>query len=346
MDLLSTSKADQSTVSRKRVKIDCHMPDKVPEIPWLTNTFLPEQMEILRRRIKTDTVIRVDHPEYLTVFKLTSIDPGDYVRAIQEPEILKTKVARYDKKHKRVISLPSFSEKWHACCRFRNALLSCQDIQEGKWDLTSKFDYRLATNFMPMYARAIYDYFNATNVLDSCAGWGDRMTGALCASSVKQYVGIDPNPALRKGYTQILSDFGVTVNTQDHTTIQYSNQFKIHTTVFETSRCLLEHELFDFALTGPPFYDFEDYGPHMPKYSDWIEQFYKPLFEITHDHLEGHAFFVVYLNDTISGPIENFMSECVPTFTTFELKGKLGMVGGSSSKIRDVYVFQRGARNQ
>ena len=45
-----------------------------------------------------------------------------------------------------------------------------------------------------------------TVVLES-AGWGDRMTGALCASSVQKYEGIDPNPALRKGYTQILSDF-------------------------------------------------------------------------------------------------------------------------------------------
>ena len=68
------------------------------------------------------------------------------------------------------------------------------------------------------------------------------------------------------------------------------------------------------------------------------------MFVITHDHLEEHAFFAVYLGDTISGLVEKFMSESVPRFTTFQLKGKLGIVGGSSGKIRDVYVFQRGAR--
>ena len=131
---------------------------------------MPAQMEILRTRIKTDTVVKVDHTGYLTVFKIINIDPGDYVRAIQESEILKTRVARYDKKQKRVIHLPSFSEKWHASYHFRNALLSCKDIQEGKWELSLKFNYRLATNFMPMYVRAIYDYLRARNVLDSCAG--------------------------------------------------------------------------------------------------------------------------------------------------------------------------------
>ena len=28
------------------------------------------------------------------------------------------------------------------------------------------------------YAKAIYEFFEAETVLDPCAGWGDRLTGA------------------------------------------------------------------------------------------------------------------------------------------------------------------------
>lgn len=344
MQMIDDVKSEHVATQSKKIKLASLSPDITSAIPWLIDTLTSVQMEKLRKRIKTDDVIKMDFAGYLTVFNITCIEPGDYVRAIQEPQMLQTRVSKYDTKRKVVTSLPSFSEKWHSCCNFRRSLLNCKDVHEGKWELSHKYNYKLATNFMPMYARAIYDHFNAKRVLDSCAGWGDRLTGALCARSVQKYVGIDPNPYLRKGYTRILHDFGVSVDQEDNQSVQYSNAFKIHTTLFENSQSLLQDEVFDFALTSPPFFDFENYGSHMPKYSDWIEQFYKPLFKITHDHLEGHAFFVVYLSDTVSGPIVQFMVESVPTFTSFKMTGKIGMLGGSSSKIRDLYVFQRGAR--
>jgi hypothetical protein len=133
------------------------------------------------------------------------------------------------------------------------------------------------------------------------------------------------------------------VTRQNDKTIEFSSNYKIHTVVFEEAENYLADEKFDLAFTGPPFFNFEDYGPHMPRYTDWIEQFYKPLFQITHDHLDVNGIFVVYLNDTSSGQIEKFMEEEVPKFTTFTYSGKVGIVGGSSKKTRDIFIFKRGS---
>jgi hypothetical protein len=322
---------------------------EIPAIPMLIDSLGRERMAELRERIATDEVQELRGVQgYYVVFRLTSIEPAEYVRAIQENEMLKTKIAKYDKRNLEMVTLPSFAEVWIANPEFRNAILNDDDPQEAKWKLDKHFNYKLATNFMPMYARRLYTYFRATRVLDGCAGWGDRMAGALSAGgggTVRRYVGFDPNAHLVPGYEKIQNDFGFNVTTRTPKSIEFSSKFKIHTALFENAEELLGDERFDFAFTGPPFFDYEDYGEHMPKYSNWIEQFYIPLFKITHDHLDGDAFFAVYLNDTISGHIEDFMMREVPLITSFKFKGKVGIVGGSSGKIRDIFVFRRGPRN-
>ena len=45
------------------------------------------------------------------------------------------------------------------------------DPNEAKWTLAKEFQYKIATTFMPAYAKAIYEYFGAKIVLDPCAGW-------------------------------------------------------------------------------------------------------------------------------------------------------------------------------
>ena len=35
------------------------------------------------------------------------------------------------------------------------------------------------------------------------------------------------------------------------------------------------------------------------------------------------------------------MLEEVPKFTTFAFSGKIGLIGGSSGTVRDVFVFQK-----
>lgn len=45
-------------------------------------------------------------------------------------------------------------------------------------------------------ASAIYTFLGGTRILDPCAGWGDRLLGAMGTPAVKRYLAFDPNPAL------------------------------------------------------------------------------------------------------------------------------------------------------
>jgi hypothetical protein len=45
-------------------------------------------------------------------------------------------------------------------------------------------------------ASAIYTLLGGTRILDPCAGWGDRLLGAMGTPAVRRYLAFDPNPAL------------------------------------------------------------------------------------------------------------------------------------------------------
>jgi hypothetical protein len=308
-------------------------------LPALVDHLGPAKMETLRARIKTDVVLHRDRHSYIKVFEITDTEPAEYVRAIQEHEILKTRVMGCIRGRR--VSLPSFFELWNRSEPFRQRIENSADPQEAKWALSNQFGYKLATNFMPMYARSTFEFFDATSVLDPCAGWGDRMAGALASEKVGRYVGFDPNVNLIPGYIKIQADSGHVVTGRSDLSTAFDSNYTIHTGLFEEQHVLLGDETFDLAFTSPPFFDYEDYGDHVPKYENWIDQFYRPLFSITHDHLHAGCFFVVYLNDTVCGEIKDFMLNTVPTFTDFRYKGRLGMVGGCSKNIKDVHVFQK-----
>jgi hypothetical protein len=104
---------------------------------------------------------------------------------------------------------------------------------------------------------------------------------------------------------------------------------------------LTESDKFDFAFTSPPFFDYEDYSVENPKYRDWYAEFYEPLFLLTERHLEENAFFAVHIDDTSAGKIRDFLFQRVNKITSFQYRGKIGLVGGSSGKIRNVYLFQK-----
>jgi len=312
----------------------------IPQFPLLVNSLGPVVLEEYRKRIRTDAVLkRLNYRGCMVLFRLTSIDPAEYVRAIQEIEMLSTKVNVGDKKTSK--ARHSFSDVWRENSVFRELIMSSENQEETKWKLEGEYGYRLATNFMPMYAKSIFEYFDAKNVLDPCAGWGDRMAGALSSRCVRRYVGFDPNKNLMNGYKHILRDFGSGVRDENKNMIEFDNGYVIYNMLFEDGDCLLSGSIFDFAFTSPPFFDFEDYGEYMPKYTDWIDEFYKPLFELTHKYLKIGGVFAVYVKDTISGRIEDFVVEKVPKFTSFVVRGRIGFIGGCSKRKRTIYVLKR-----
>ena len=304
-------------------------------------------LEDYRVRIRTDRVLHITNDsKYKILFSLISIEPVEYVRAIQEMEMLKCRRMDFDPSSRKMVSFPSFTEVWLRSSALRRLILKSEDRDELKWKLAKRFKYRMATNFVPMYAKSIYEYFNAEHVLDPCAGWGDRMVGALSSCCIKTYVGFDPNRNLLPGYTKVMNDFGGKILDENDTSVKFTNGYVIHSTRFEErleSRDLISDCVFDFAFTSPPFFYMEHYGEFMPEYRDWIHEFYKPLFEITHAHLKKNCFFAINLNDSSAGRVEFFMLNEVPKITSFVMDFRIGYISGSSRKRKNIFVFRRTA---
>jgi hypothetical protein len=318
------------------------------QIPLLIESLSASQLNSYRESIRSEIPAHfINDPKYEIVYKIADDSPADYVRAIQEVEILKTRLKQYDHKSRRLISLPSFAEIWNDPeSGLADAVISAKDKNEAKWALSQKFGYKLATTFMPMYAKSIYEYLGVERVLDPCAGWGDRMTGALSSCCVKRYVGFDPNTRLVPGYVRIQSDFGNAVlsNEADHVRFSADEgtcQCEIYSLPFEVGAERLGEEKFEFAFTSPPFFDYEDYSDKNPTYKNWYKEFYEPLFSITERSLVSGAFFAIHIDDTSAGKIQDFLFQRVNRITSFQYRGKIGLIGGKSGKIRNVYLFQR-----
>jgi hypothetical protein len=165
-------------------------------------------------RLKTDTPTYTSRVRgYEIVYSLVDEKPADFVRAMQEEEILKTRIKV--RTGSILKTLPSFWEVWHdRSSGLSDEIAKHPDPHEAKWELSRKYGYKLATTFMPSYAKCIYEYFGAKCVLDPCAGWGDRLVGATVSTCVKKYVGFDPNRALIPGYKRIMHHFGHEEKTQ------------------------------------------------------------------------------------------------------------------------------------
>jgi len=196
--------------------------DKVPRCPRLIESVnLTSLMAAIRKEMAE--VVTVDEaqslkekalPPFKIVFSLPNDDTALITRAIQEDEILKTRLLVYSGTEKdgkpRAQVLPSFWEMWSRPDRvLASQILSAADPHEMKWQMQreeapggggggggrkGKFQYKLATTFMPAYAKQIYTYFQAKRVLDPCAGWGDRLLGAAATRTTTS------NPSSRYAY--------------------------------------------------------------------------------------------------------------------------------------------------
>ena len=319
--------------------------EKLPKkIPLLIDVLSSEQLDSYRRRIINEIPsYSTTDPNYEIVYAVADDTPADYTRAIQEQEILKTRIKTKDNRTGRTIQLRSFAEIWtDSASNLAKEILADPDPLEAKWRLTRKYNYKLATTFMPMYAKSIYEYFGAKNVLNSCEGWGDRMVGALASTCVKRYVGFDPNKNLVPGYKKIQQDFGnkLLVDDSERGHLKFEGGYDIYSIPFESSDRVLGEEKFDFAFTSPPFFDYEEYSSDNPTYQNLYKEFYEPLFILTEKRLIQGAFFAIHIDDTSAGKIRDFLFNRVMQITEFQYCGKIGLVGGKSGKIRNVFLFQ------
>jgi hypothetical protein len=300
-----------------------------------------EDIPHLVNRLRAETASKdLNQGEFFVIFTLRDDDTALFTRAIQEEQILKTRLKLRDMRGI-AIDLPSFWEVWQNRQDFRHQVLTASDPYEATWTLQKKFSYKLATTFMPGYAKAMYEYNNARRVLDPCAGWGDRLTGASVAACVERYVAFDPNRSLRPGYTEIMQHMGHELREVSETALRFSNGFEVHSLPFEQGALALADQSFDLVFTSPPFFDYEMYSDANPRYSSWIDEFYRPLFFHSSRCVVSGGIVAIHVGDTSAGQIEKFLHEEVHKFTPLRMIGKVGLKGMVSDKIRTVWIFRK-----
>jgi len=302
--------------------------------------YVPEK-HIVRNRNKSSS-----RTEYKIQWNIKNDIPSIMVRAIQEKEIMKTRIQT----RMPAGLLPSFAEIWDTSREIRTEILNSAAPHEEIWKLQKKYGYKMATTFMPQYAKAIYSYFGLGNdttsansfwVLDPCAGWGDRLFAAAAACPfIDKYVAFDPNYHLRDGYKEIMETCGIRLADASDRSLIFSNGFEVHSLAFEKGIRVFPKNTFHLAFTSPPFYDYEVYTEDNPVYKDWETEFYQPLFSEVARVLVPGGHFCLHMGETTAGSLTAFLEKWVETNLPFKLIYKFGLVGLYSSKTRDVWVYQ------
>jgi tRNA1(Val) A37 N6-methylase TrmN6 len=169
----------------------------------------------------------------------------------------------------------------------------------------------IASQFRPSAAKTIYQHFKAKNVLDFSSGWGDRLSAAMATDSIRSYVGIDPNTALKKGYESQINMFSGS---------------KIVDIIYEPAEeALKKMDTFspDLIFTSPPYFIAERYSKddtqswqRYKKIDKWLDGFLFPVIKDAFDILQTGGHLAVNISDVycnhminkICDPMNEFLS--------------------------------------
>jgi len=160
-------------------------------------------------------------------------------------------------------------------------------LRKSLWHLAP-----MAPRFRPSTARCFMQFFGATNILDPCSGWGDRLLGAMSLGI--KYTGVDPNTALVAGYQQLIENLAP--KKEDYLMINGPIQ---------TSEPLIKDRApYDFVFTSPPFFDREIYSEEdtqsmhqVNTVQYWLDTFMYPLLEICSRNMKVEGFMAISIND-------------------------------------------------
>ena len=173
---------------------------------------------------------------------------------------------------------------------------STQDLSEKSYREAIRLGTYIATQFKPVVAKVIYDLIQASVVLDTSCGWGDRLCG-FYASGADFYIGCDPNPNTFEQYKRQVVEYekmmGKVTPTIKESPSMWSYTGKKKVLLF---RCGAENLPWsdlppvDMAFTSPPYFSTERYnegGKHQDdqswhkftQYEMWRDLFFLPVAE-------------------------------------------------------------------
>jgi len=198
----------------------------------------------------------------------------------------------------------------------------------------------IASQFRPSAAKAIYEYFDAKNVLDFSSGWGDRVSAAMATDKLESYVGIDPNSVLFDGYNKQIEKFNKNKN------------IRMIMQPAEEALNELDYQP-DLVFTSPPYFIIERYSKdstqswkRYKKLNDWLDMFLFPVIEKSWNLLKdgGHMAINisdVYCNHTVNricDPMNDFISSLKGSIKGDNLNYRMAKRMNSKSERSGTFV--------
>ena len=191
--------------------------------------------------------------------------------------------------------------------------------------------------FRPLMAMEIYTRFKPASVLDFTCGWGGRLIGAS-ALNIPNYIGIDSNKNLVEPY-QKMTEFLKSQGTKTNIQLYFEDALNIDYSTLK----------YDMVFTSPPYYDLEMYS-HQPKIftgteedkekkkknsfkTQMNENFYKPLFQKTYEHLEPGGIYALNINQEI------YETVCIPLWGEAQEKIPLKKSKRQNNYSEYIYTF-------
>lgn len=190
--------------------------------------------------------------------------------------------------------------------------------------------------FPPMVMRIMVELAGKTQrVFDPCAGWGDRLVGAL-ASGVN-YTGCDPNTSMTKVYQRMISHY------------RSRGKYEVHTCPVEDFSP--EESAYDLAFTSPPYFDLEHYSNdpdqsflRYPTPEAWRNGFLRGLLAVCGTALRPGGLLALNINDAPSEsgriPLVQYLMEDASDHG-FVPCGMLSMATGNFNRSSEgIYCFR------
>lgn len=145
----------------------------------------------------------------------------------------------------------------------------------------------------PTIIKFFIKYFKAKNILDMCAGWGDRLLGAL-SSDIDFYMGVDPNPCNHPCYQNM-------INLLKPYSPNPKAKYLLINSKFEELD--IGNYTFDLMFSSPPYFDYEKYtndpGQSHISFTNentWYENFLQPSIIKCVSVLKYGGYMVLYIS--------------------------------------------------
>jgi len=208
-------------------------------------------------------------------------------------------------------------------------IVNIQNLREALYKLNKQ-----CTSFRPNIMMAMIQIFNSKSILDFSSGWGDRLIGAIASNT--EYVGIDPNKCLIKGYKEIIQKLG-------------NNHFTKYKMISgKAEEVIIPKRNYDLIFTSPPYYNIEKYTKNknqsLNNYSEeeqWYNQFLLKVLKKVWDVLIIGGVMAININQKKNDKYVNWMVRDVNKFINAKYLGVISYCKEDYSNPQPIFIWKK-----